>query len=238
MRRHGLISLANSRNPKAIANTTDANEISLRISEIFLSLQGETDLSGWPTAFVRLTGCPMRCQYCDTAYAFTGGSRMSLNAIEKKISSWNVQHVCVTGGEPLAQPDCAELLKRLCEAGYTVSLETGGAMDIGGLDPRVIRILDVKTPGSMEADKNRQDNLDKITPRDQIKFVICSRSDYEWSLQQVREHKLNQRCTVLFSPSHQELQARTLADWIVKDCAPVRFQLQLHKYLWDNKPGH
>lgn len=180
----------------------------------------------------------MRCQYCDTAYAFTGGSRMTLQAIEKKVASWNVQHVCVTGGEPLAQPACGELLKRLCEAGYTVSLETGGAMDIGGLDPRVIRILDIKTPGSQEVGKNRWDNLAKITKRDQIKFVICSRDDYDWSLKLVHERELNQRCTVLFSPSHQELQARTLADWIVKDCAPVRFQLQLHKYLWDNKPGH
>lgn len=180
----------------------------------------------------------MRCQYCDTAYAFSGGTRMSLEAIQKKISLWNIRHVCVTGGEPLAQPPCGELLRRLCEAGYTVSLETGGAIDIDGLDPRVIRILDVKTPGSMELQNYLWSNLEKITARDQIKFVICSRDDYDWSLKLVRERGLDQRCTVLFSPSHQELQARTLADWIVTDCAPVRFQMQLHKYLWDNKPGH
>lgn len=211
---------------------------SLRISEIFLSLQGETDLSGWPTAFIRLTGCPMRCQYCDTAYAFSGGSRMGLGDIQKKVASWKVRHVCVTGGEPLAQPLCRDLLQQLCEKGYTVSLETGGGIDIGGLDPRVIRILDIKTPGSQESDKNLWSNLEVITSRDQIKFVICSRNDYEWSLKTVRDRMLDQRCTVLFSPSHQELPARTLADWIVEDCAPVRFQLQIHKYLWDNQPGH
>lgn len=232
--------MASSRRPAEVAGTVEvgAEEVSLRISEIFLSLQGETDLSGWPTAFVRLTGCPMRCQYCDTAYAFSGGVRMGLSSIQEKISTWNVRHVCVTGGEPLAQPNCRDLLKDLCSAGYIVSLETGGAIDISGLDSRVIRILDIKTPGSNESQNNRWANLEQITERDQIKFVVCSRADYDWSLNLVRERKLNERCTVLFSPSHQQIAARTLADWIVKDCAPVRFQMQLHKYLWDNKPGY
>ena len=163
---------------------------------------------------------------------------MDITEILKKISAWKIRHVCVTGGEPLAQPACRQLLQDLCDAGYTVSLETGGAMDIGGMDTRVIRIVDIKTPGSGEASKNLWKNLDKITARDQIKFVICSRSDYEWSLDTIKRHALNERCTVLVSPSFHDLPARELADWVVQDQAPVKFQLQMHKYLWGEKPGH
>jgi 7-carboxy-7-deazaguanine synthase len=209
----------------------------LRITEVFLSLQGETSLTGWPTVFIRLTGCPLRCQYCDTAYAFHGGEWRTIDALLEQAASFRVRHVCVTGGEPLAQKPCTELLRRLCDAGYVVSLETSGAIDIAAVDPRVIRIVDLKTPGSKERARNRWENLALLTARDQVKFVICDRADYDWARGVVAEHRLAERCEVLFSPSHAQLPARELADWIVADALPVRFQLQLHKALWGVEPG-
>ncbi|MGQ0587882.1 MAG: 7-carboxy-7-deazaguanine synthase QueE [Gammaproteobacteria bacterium] len=209
----------------------------LKITEVFLSLQGETSLAGWPTVFIRLTGCPLRCQYCDTAYAFHGGEWRTLDQLLEETRSHEVRHVCVTGGEPLAQKPCLELLRRLCDAGHTVSLETSGAMDVSAVDPRVIRIVDLKTPGSNEAQRNRWENLPLLTARDQVKFVICHRADYDWAKQVVVERGLAERLTVLFSPSHEQLAARELADWIVADHLPVRFQLQLHKVLWGTERG-
>jgi 7-carboxy-7-deazaguanine synthase len=209
----------------------------LKVTEIFLSLQGEADAAGWPTVFVRLTGCPLRCQYCDTAYAFHGGKWWDTDAILAEVARHGVRHVCVTGGEPLAQKRCIGLLQRLCDAGYDVSLETSGAIDVSAVDPRVSRVVDVKTPGSKEEARNRWDNLPLLTARDQVKFVLCGRADYEWARGVVREHRLNERCDVLFSPSKSELPARELADWIVADRLPVRFQMQLHKILWNDEPG-
>jgi 7-carboxy-7-deazaguanine synthase len=209
----------------------------LRITEVFVSLQGESSLVGWPTAFIRLTGCPLRCQYCDTTYAFQGGEWRTIDALLEETARLGVRHVCVTGGEPLAQKPCLELLARLCDAGYVVSLETSGAIDIGGADPRVIRVVDVKTPGSKEADRNRWENLALLGSGDQVKFVICDRADYDWARGIVAQHALADRVTVLFSPSHGQLPARELADWIVADRLPVRFQLQLHKSLWGGEPG-
>ncbi|MFT4197395.1 MAG: 7-carboxy-7-deazaguanine synthase QueE [Pseudoxanthomonas sp.] len=209
----------------------------LKITEIFLSLQGEADAAGWPTVFVRLTGCPLRCGYCDTAYAFHGGQWREIDDILAEVARFGVRHVCVTGGEPLAQKRCIGLLARLCDAGHEVSLETSGALDIGMVDPRVSRVLDIKTPGSGEAARNRWQNLPLLNPRDQVKFVLCGREDYEWAREVVREHALHARCSVLFSPSKDELAPRDLADWIVADRLPVRFQLQLHKLLWNDEPG-
>jgi 7-carboxy-7-deazaguanine synthase len=209
----------------------------LKLTEIFLSLQGESTLSGLPTVFVRLTGCPLRCQYCDTAYAFYGGEWWELPAILTRVAELGTKHVCVTGGEPLAQPNCLPLLTALCDAGYTVSLETSGALPVDAVDPRVIRVVDVKTPGSGESARNLFDQLQSLKPHDQIKFVICDRGDYEWSRSLLRERQLDARCTVLFSSSHEQLPARELADWIVADRLPVRFQVQLHKVLWGNEPG-
>ncbi|MBA1146247.1 7-carboxy-7-deazaguanine synthase QueE [Ectothiorhodospiraceae bacterium WFHF3C12] len=209
----------------------------VRITEIFLSLQGESDTVGWPTVFVRLTGCPLRCQYCDTEYAFKGGERMALTDIAARVDEYGVRHVTVTGGEPLAQPDCIPLLENLCDAGYTVSLETSGAMDVSRVDPRVIKVMDLKTPASREQHRNRWDNLAHLGPNDQVKFVICDRRDYDWARDVVREHHLASRCQVLFSPSYEELSPRILADWIVADRLPVRFQVQLHKLLWGDEPG-
>lgn len=209
----------------------------LRITEIFRSLQGEADTVGIPTVFVRLTGCPLRCQYCDTAYAFTGGEQMTLDAILARVRELDATHVCVTGGEPLAQPNCIVLLQRLCDAGYRVSLETSGAMSLADVDSRVVLVVDVKTPGSGEVTKNRYDELARLQSKDLVKFVICGREDYEWSRAKMAELGLPARCTVLFSPSHEELAARDLADWILEDRLPVRFQIQLHKYLWGNVPG-
>lgn len=209
----------------------------LRITEIFLSLQGEARDAGWPTVFVRLTGCPLRCQYCDTAYAFHGGEWRDVDAILAEVASHGVRHVCVTGGEPLAQKRCIGLLRRLCDAGYAVSLETSGALDIGEVDPRVSRVLDIKTPGSAEVHRNHWANIALLTPHDQVKFVICSRADYEWARGVVNEHALAARCEVWFSPSKSEVDPRALADWIVADRLPVRFQLQLHKLLWNDEPG-
>ena len=209
----------------------------LKITEIFLSLQGEARDAGWPTVFVRLTGCPLRCQYCDTAYAFFGGEWRGIDGILAEVASHGVRHVCVTGGEPLAQKRCLDLLRRLCDAGYRVSLETSGAIDVADVDPRVSRVVDIKTPGSAEVDRNRWENLPLLTAHDQIKFVICSRDDYDWARGIVAEHRLSERCDVLFSPSKSEISARDLADWIVQDRLPVKFQMQLHKLLWNDEPG-
>ena len=210
----------------------------LRITEIFHSIQGEADSVGWPTVFVRLTGCPLRCGYCDTAYAFHGGEWFSFDDVLGRVAEHGAQHVTVTGGEPLAQKNCVEFLKRLCDAGYSVSLETSGALPIAGLDPRVVRVMDLKTPGSGESDRNLMANLDDLCQSDQVKFVICDRADYEWSRALVAEHRLTARCQVLFSPSYEQLHPRELADWILADKLPVRLQMQLHKYLWGNVPGH
>ena len=210
----------------------------LKITEIFHSLQGESTFVGLPTVFVRLTGCPLRCHYCDTAYAFTGGEWMSLPDILKRVSGYGARHVCVTGGEPLAQRECLPLLGALCDAGYQVSLETSGAIAIDQVDARVSRVVDIKTPGSGEAARNLYAQLALLSPHDQIKFVITDRKDYDWSVAKIRELELAARCTVLISPSHEQLPARELADWVLADQLPVRFQLQLHKYLWGNVPGH
>ena len=216
---------------------TAAQADRLKITEIFLSLQGEARDAGWPTVFVRLTGCPLRCQYCDTTYSFFGGEWWTLDAIVAEVQRLGVRHVCVTGGEPLAQKRCLDLLRRLCDLGLVVSLETSGAIDIAEVDPRVSRVLDIKTPGSAEVARNRWENLPLLTPNDQVKFVICSREDYEWSRGVVAEHRLAERCDVLFSPSKEEVSARQLADWIVEDRLPVKFQMQLHKILWGDEPG-
>jgi 7-carboxy-7-deazaguanine synthase len=209
----------------------------LRINEIFHSLQGEADAVGYPTVFVRLTGCPLRCQYCDTEYAFHAGDWLSLDAIIDQVRGFGAQYVCVTGGEPLAQPNCLKLLERLCDAGFQVSLETSGALDIAAVDRRVSRVVDVKTPGSHEAARNRIENFTLLTPRDQLKFVICSREDYDWSKAFLLEHGLPGQCRILFSPSYNEVAATALAEWILADRLPVRFQLQLHKILWGDTPG-
>jgi len=209
----------------------------LRINEIFHSLQGEADAVGYPTVFVRLTGCPLRCRYCDTEYAFHAGEWFDLDAIVDKVRGFGAQHVCVTGGEPLAQPNCLTLLARLCDAGFSVSLETSGAFDIGAVDARVSRVVDVKTPGSHEDSRNRIDNFALLTRRDQLKFVICSREDYDWSKAFMQEHGLSERSRILFSPSYHQVSPTDLAEWILADRLPVRFQLQLHKILWGDVPG-
>ena len=209
----------------------------LRVNEIFHSLQGEADAVGYPTVFVRLTGCPLRCQYCDTAYAFHAGEWLDLESILETVRGYGTEYVCVTGGEPLAQPNCLRLLERLCDLGFHVSLETSGALDIAAVDKRVSRVVDVKTPGSHEAARNRIDNFGLLTPRDQLKFVICSREDYDWSKAFLHEHGLPERTRILFSPSYNEVSPRALADWILADRLPVRFQLQLHKVLWGDTPG-
>jgi 7-carboxy-7-deazaguanine synthase len=209
----------------------------LKITEIFYSLQGEADTAGIPTTFVRLTGCPLRCQYCDTAYAFHGGEWWELDAILARVRELGTRYVCVTGGEPLAQKTCVELLQRLAAEGYRVSLETSGAMSLEAVDPRVVKVVDVKTPGSGEEHRNRYDELARVDSKDLVKFVICGREDYEWSRAKMQELALPERCTVLFSPSAEQLPARSLADWILEDHLPVRFQLQLHKVLWGNTPG-
>jgi 7-carboxy-7-deazaguanine synthase len=214
-----------------------ALSVRLKLTEIFYSLQGEADTAGIPTVFVRLTGCPLRCQYCDTAYAFHGGQWWQLPAILERVRELGARYVCVTGGEPLAQPQCLALLHALAEAGYRVSLETSGAMAIEAVDPRVIRVVDVKTPGSREEHRNRYEQLALLRPEEQIKFVLCDRADYDWSCDKLASLHLAERCQVLFSPSHEQLPARQLADWILADRLPVRFQIQLHKYLWGNEPG-
>jgi 7-carboxy-7-deazaguanine synthase len=209
----------------------------LRINEIFHSLQGEADAVGFPTVFVRLTGCPLRCQYCDTEYAFHSGDWLDLPVILAKVRGFQARHVCVTGGEPLAQPNCLRLLGELCDAGFEVSLETSGAFDVQAVDSRVSRVIDVKTPGSNEASRNRIENFQYLTQRDQLKFVICSREDYDWSKAFLQEHALTPSCRILFSPSYHQQSPTLLADWILADRLPVRFQLQLHKVLWGDVPG-
>ncbi len=209
----------------------------LKITEIFHSLQGEARQAGLPTVFVRLTGCPLRCVYCDSAYAFSGGEWLHFDDIITQIQSHGTRHVCVTGGEPLAQKRCGELLVKLCDLGYSVSLETSGAVDIRLADERVSRVMDIKTPGSGEESRNLWSNLDALTAHDQVKFVICSRADYEWARHITLEKKLADICEVLFSPSWGEVNATELAEWILQDRLPVRFQLQLHKMLWGDTPG-
>jgi 7-carboxy-7-deazaguanine synthase len=209
----------------------------LKVTEVFHSLQGEAAFSGWPTVFIRLTGCPLRCQYCDTAYAFGGGEWRTVDELVERAASFGARHVCVTGGEPLAQPRCPALLAALCDAGFDVSLETSGAIDIADVDTRVCRVVDIKTPGSQEAHRNLEANVAELTARDVLKFVICDRDDYEWSKSWLEAHA-PLPCEVFFSPSFDELSATTLADWILEDRLPVRLQLQLHKLLWGNEPGH
>ncbi len=209
----------------------------LRVNEIFHSLQGEADSVGFPTVFVRLTGCPLRCQYCDTEYAFHAGDWFDLDDILEKVGKIGSSYVCVTGGEPLAQPNCLRLLTRLCDAGFHVSLETSGALDVSAVDTRVSRVIDVKTPASNEAARNRIENFQYLTPLDQLKFVICSREDYVWGKAFLQQHGLSARCRILFSPSYGQQSPTALAEWILEDRLPVRFQLQLHKILWGDVPG-
>lgn len=210
----------------------------LRITEVFYSLQGETNRVGLPTVFVRLTGCPLRCTYCDTAYAFTGGETVAITQILEQVASYTPRYVTVTGGEPLAQKNCIVLLRALCDAGYQVSLETGGAMDISEVDARVMRVVDIKTPGSGEVSKNRWENLALLNAHDEIKFVLCDEADYQWAKALIAEHQLAEKCPVLFSPVHGAVNPTHLAEWILRDRLPVRLQVQLHKILWNNAAGH
>ena len=215
------------------------SESSLRITEIFHSLQGETSTTGLPTVFVRLTGCPLRCSYCDTAYAFEGGSKMMISEIMQTVTDFGARYVTVTGGEPLAQPQCLELLKDLCDAGYKVSLETSGAMPIDDVDNRVVKIVDLKTPGSGEVTRNLYVNIPLLLPHDEVKFVICDRQDYDWSCMKMDELGLADRAAeILFSPSQGELTPKQLAQWILQDKLNVRMQIQTHKYIWGDQPGH
>ena len=217
--------------------TAPATAVRLRITEMFASLQGESTRVGLPTVFVRLTGCPLRCSWCDTAYAFSGGETRALDDILTEVASHGLRHVCVTGGEPLAQKGCLALLTALCDAGYDVSLETSGALDIAGVDPRVSRIMDLKAPGSGELARNRLENLALLNACDELKFVLADATDYEWAKQQIADHRLAERCTVLLSPVAGALDPAELAGWIVRDRLPVRFQLQLHKILWNDARG-
>lgn len=209
----------------------------LRITETFFSLQGEADAVGWPTFFIRLTGCPLRCQYCDTTYAFQGGEWRAIATLVADARASGAAYACVTGGEPLAQKNCLPLLTALCDAGFRVSLETSGAIDASPVDARVARVIDVKTPGSGEVERNLDLAVHGLRAGDQLKFVICDRADYEWSRGRVLAERLDARCPVLFSPSHEQLAPGELADWILADRLPVRLQVQLHKYLWGNTPG-
>lgn len=204
----------------------------LRISEIFHSLQGESTRVGLPTVFIRLTGCPLRCGYCDTDYAFSGGESMGIEAILERAAQYDTRYVCVTGGEPLAQKHCLQLLTALCDKGYLVSLETSGALDISQVDSRVSRIVDIKTPGSGEVEKNHWENLAHLKPSDEIKLVLCDETDYRWAQQVLKEYALSHRCPVLLSPAFGQLEAKDLAEWILRDRLPARMQIQLHKYLW------
>jgi 7-carboxy-7-deazaguanine synthase len=210
----------------------------LRITEIFYSLQGEANTVGWPTVFIRLTGCPLRCTYCDTTYAFQGGETLDLPTILETVSGYSAKYITVTGGEPLAQKNCLSLLKALCDAGYQVSLETSGALDVSQVDNRVSKVMDLKTPSSGESEKNIYQNIQHLTKQDQIKFVIGDRADYEWAIDKLKEYDLSNRCDVLFSPIHNtHFNPAQLADWILEDKLNIRFQLQLHKYLWGDEPG-
>ncbi len=217
--------------------STPASSRRLRLTEIFLSLQGESDSVGWPTVFVRLTGCPLRCVWCDTAYSFHGGEWHDIDDIAATVAGYSAHHVCVTGGEPLAQKRCLELLEVLCEVGYEVSLETSGALDISEVDPRVRRVVDLKAPGSGEVARNLWSNIDHLLPHDQVKIVLADRHDYDWAVARINEHDLTSRCPVLLSPVQGMLSPKDLADWIIEDRLPVRFQLQLHKLLWGDQPG-
>ena len=219
------------------AQSRPVDESRLRISEIFYSLQGESLTVGVPTVFVRLTGCPLRCGYCDTEYAFQGGQWMHVTEILDEVAKYQTRYITVTGGEPLAQKACTVLLDSLCDADYKVSLETSGALDVSAVDKRVIKVMDLKTPGSGEMDRNRYENLEFLNPHDQIKFVICDRRDYDWAKQQLSHFDLSTKCDILFSPSYGQLNPRQLAEWILQDHLPVRFQLQLHKVLWGEEPG-
>jgi 7-carboxy-7-deazaguanine synthase len=223
-----------------LASTRDELDAAerLRITEIFYSIQGESRPAGCPTVFVRLTGCPLRCVFCDTAYAFHGGDWWTVPKVLTEVAEYAPQYVCVTGGEPLAQANCHALLKALTASGYAVSLETSGALPIHEVDPAVTIVMDIKTPGSGESARNLLDNIPLLKPSDQVKFVVCDRADYEWSKAFIAEHQLAERCSVLVSPSQEQLEARELAEWILADRLPVRFQVQLHKYLWGNEPGH
>lgn len=209
----------------------------MRITEIFFSLQGETRTVGLPTVFVRLTGCPLRCGYCDTAYAFHGGTWVEMDEILQQVASYNAHYVTVSGGEPLAQKPCLALLSALCDVGYEVSLETSGALDISEVDPRVVKVVDIKTPGSGEVQKNRFANMSHLLPHDQVKFVICNEEDYFFAKDIVHQYALSNKCQVLFSPSYHDQSAGELGNWIIRDRLPVRLQIQLHKYLWGDAPG-
>jgi len=222
-----------------MSNVMPHSDDALRITEIFYSLQGEARTVGLPTVFVRLTGCPLRCVYCDTEYAFSGGELFTLGQIADSVASHQPRYVTVTGGEPLAQPNCLPLLTQLCNAGYEVSLETGGAMSVAGVDQRVVTVLDLKTPASGEVERNDYANIPLLKPHDQVKFVICDRQDYEWARFKLDEYQLPRRVAdVLFSPSHGQVEGRELAEWVLADNLPVRMQLQLHKILWNDEPGH
>jgi len=210
----------------------------LRITEIFHSLQGEADAVGWPTVFVRLTGCPLRCTWCDTTYSFHGGEWRTIDDVLDEVAGHGARHVCVTGGEPLSQKRCIALLARLCDAGYEVSLETSGAIDVAEVDQRVRKVVDIKAPGSGEVERNLWSNVERLLPHDQVKAVLADRADYDWAVARLREHALDARCQVLFSPVHGKLAPRQLAEWILADRLPVRMQMQLHKLLWGEEPGH
>lgn len=211
--------------------------IRIKLTELFLSIQGEADAVGWPTVFVRLTGCPLRCGYCDTAYAFQGGDWATVPEVIERVTAFGVRRVCITGGEPLAQKASLTLMTALCEKGFRVSLETSGALDVGPVDPRVVKVMDLKTPASGEMHRNRLENLPLLNGSDQVKFVICDRADYEWARGMVREHALDRQCTVLFSPGFETLAPGRLADWLLEDRLPVRLQIQLHKMLWGDTRG-
>ena len=223
--------------PKQPEQSDSETQARLKITEIFYSLQGEARNVGLPTVFIRLTGCPLRCAYCDTSYAFTGGEWMDIDSIMAEVGRYNTSFVTVTGGEPLAQKSCIDLLRKLCDAGYDVSLETSGAILVDKVDQRVVKILDVKTPASTEEAKNKFENFAFLQSDDQVKFVICDENDYLWSRQILESYQLDGRCEILFSPSHGQLDASVLADWILRDQLKVRFQMQLHKYLWGDRPG-
>ncbi len=225
-----------TRNPKPGTGRSPSGAM-LRITEIFFSLQGEARTVGLPTVFVRLTGCPLRCHYCDTAYAFHGGQWMAMDEIMAQTARYKTRYVTVTGGEPMAQKACLDLLRKLCDAGYTVSLETSGALDLSGVDPRVVKVMDIKTPASGEEGRNLYSNIDLLADADQVKFVLSDRHDYQWAKDTLQRHDLASRCEVLFSPSHGVLDATSLADWILADQLPVRMQIQLHKYLWGDVKG-
>ncbi len=230
-----LDSKAADRSEARVASPADT--LPLRLTEVFVSLQGETSRTGLPTVFIRLAGCPLRCRWCDTPYSFQGGQTISLGALLARVADFGVPTVCVTGGEPLAQKNCLPLLTALCDAGYSVSLETSGALDISKVDPRVSRIVDVKAPESGEDTRNRWENIAHLTPHDEIKFVLANRADYDWAVELLRERRLDRICPVLFSPVQGELAPADLADWIIADRLPVRMQVQLHKVLWGNAPG-